>query len=85
MLAQHLAIECDVVVSCKLYAPERRERTVGAVSEQGEIYLSSEGREHLTDDRIYVDSQVVEVQRRLKLFRVVRPAREHRGPVGGDR
>jgi predicted phosphoribosyltransferase len=83
VLARELGAELDVVLSRKLRAPRQPELAVGAVSEDGRVYLNHHAREvvDLTDD--YLDQerrhQLGEIARRKKLFRSVRPE----APVAG--
>jgi putative phosphoribosyl transferase len=83
VLARELGADLDVVLSRKLRAPMQSELAVGAVSEDGRVYLNHHAREilDLADD--YLDEerrhQLREIARRKKLFRGVRPA----APVAG--
>lgn len=78
VLARELGAELDVILSRKLRAPLQPELAVGAVAEDGQIYLnhSADGLvdvppEYLTEERRH---QLAEIDRRKKLFRGVRPA-----------
>jgi predicted phosphoribosyltransferase len=77
ILAQKLGAELDVVLSRKLHAPGQPELALGAISEDGSIYLNHYAREYpdLTDDYLIEERsrQVAEIERRKKLFRDVRP------------
>jgi predicted phosphoribosyltransferase len=77
VLARELGADLDVVLSRKLRAPFQPELAIGAVGEDGEVYLN-----HRTDvatriDQAYVEKerqyQVSEIARRQKLFRAARP------------
>jgi putative phosphoribosyl transferase len=83
VLARKIGAELDVVLSRKLRAPMQPELAVGAVSEDGRIYLNHHAQEvlHLTDDCLTEERhhQLAEIARRNKLFRAVRP----RAPIAG--
>lgn len=77
VLARELGADLDVVLSRKLRAPGQPELAIGAVSEDGYIYLNDCARqipgltvEYLTRERHH---QLAEIARRKKLFRTVRP------------
>lgn len=76
-LARELGAELDVVLSRKLRAPQQPELAIGAVAEDGSIYLTDEARwiedlsdDYLSNERAY---QMAEIERRRQLFRSVRP------------
>jgi predicted phosphoribosyltransferase len=77
VLARELGAELDVVLSRKLRAPFQPELALGAVSEDGAVYLNpfveAEGTSngYLGQERKH---QMAEIERRKKLFRNVRPA-----------
>jgi putative phosphoribosyl transferase len=78
VLARELGAELDVVLSRKLRAPGQPELAIGAVSEDGQVYLNEQLREalgqiegHLAEEREY---QRTEIARRKALFRAARPA-----------
>lgn len=82
-LAEELAADLDVVLSRKLRAPYQPELALGAVSEDGEVYLV-EGWDTVagaTADAIAQERglQLREIFRRRALIRAVRPA----VPLGG--
>jgi predicted phosphoribosyltransferase len=83
VLARELGAELDVVLSRKLRAPLQPELAVGAVSEDGRVYLNRHAQEALglTDDYLTEERrhQLREVVRRRKLFRRARPP----APVAG--
>jgi putative phosphoribosyl transferase len=83
VLARELGGDLDVVLSRKLRAPMQPELAVGAVSEDGRVYLNHHAQEvlHLTDDYLAKERhhQLAEIARRNKLFRAVRP----RAPIAG--
>jgi putative phosphoribosyl transferase len=83
VLARTLGAELDVVLSRKLRAPMQPELAVGAVSENGRIYLNEHARaapglsvEYLDQER---RCQLREVAQRKELFRGVRPQAEVAG------
>lgn len=76
-LARAIGAELDVVLSRKLRAPYQPELAVGAIGEDGEVYLNAFAREvpgvteaYIRDER---DHQIAEIARRSKLFRAVKP------------
>lgn len=78
VLAQELGADLDVIMSRKLRAPYQPEVALGAVSENGDVYLndfahevSGFSEEYLAQER---EHQVGEIARRKKLFRAARPA-----------
>jgi predicted phosphoribosyltransferase len=77
ILAQKLGAELDVVLSRKLHAPGQPELALGAISEDGSVYLNHYAREYpnLTDDYLMEErcQQMAEIERRKELFRDVRP------------
>ena len=77
VLARELGADLDVVLSRKLRAPGQPELAVGAVSEDGQVYLNHHAKEfielmgeYLAEERSH---QLAEIARRKKLFRNVRP------------
>ena len=80
VLARELGAELDVVLSRKLRAPWQRELAVGAISEDGLVYLNRHAAdvpgltdEYLTEER---RDELSEISRRVRTFRQVRsPAR----------
>jgi predicted phosphoribosyltransferase len=83
VLARELGAELDVVLVRKLRAPGQPELAIGAVSENGELYLNGYAIEiagvledYLAEERRL---QLAEIERRKRLFRSVRPA----APVTG--
>ena len=77
VLARELGAELDVVLSRKLRAPFQPELAIGAVAEDGQVYLEPgvRGALELTDGYLSEEQryQLVEIERRKKLFRKVRP------------
>jgi predicted phosphoribosyltransferase len=83
VLARELGADLDVVLSRKLRAPGQPELAIGAVSEDGQVYMNHHAQEfldlmeeHLAEERRH---QLGEITRRKKLFRSVRP----QAPVAG--
>jgi putative phosphoribosyl transferase len=83
VLARELGAELDVVLSRKLRAPGQPELAIGAVSEDGEVYLNHDAWQILGVSEQYLAAerrhQLGEIARRKKLFRDVRP----QAPVAG--
>lgn len=77
VLAQELHADLDVVLSRKLRAPGQPEFALGAIAEDGKVYVNRHAlgfvdqiEEYLARERQY---QLAEIARRKKLFRAVRP------------
>jgi putative phosphoribosyl transferase len=83
VLARELGAELDVVLSRKLGAPEQPELAVGAVTEDGVVFLNHYAEEVLGITPDYIDAQrdrqLAEIARRKQLFRMARP----QAPVAG--
>lgn len=77
-LAGGLGAELDVVLSRKLRAPFQPEYALGAVGEDGAVFWNPDGptADELPADYLEAetDHQLVEIARRKRLFRRVRPA-----------
>lgn len=77
VLAAELGAELDIVLSRKLRAPDQPEFALGAISEDGQIYLNPRVSELLGPIDEYLNEerrhQLDEIARRKKLFRAVRP------------
>lgn len=83
VLAEALGGELDVVLSRKLRAPWQPELAIGAVAEDGQVYLNESAaavpgltQEYLARER---DHQLEEIARRRAMYRAVRP----QAPVAG--
>jgi predicted phosphoribosyltransferase len=83
VLARELGADLDVVLSRKLRAPMQPELAVGAITEDGQVYLNHHAAEflgiledYLAEERRH---QLAEIARRKELFRGVRP----QAPVAG--
>jgi putative phosphoribosyl transferase len=76
-VARSLGSELDIIVPRKLRAPQNPELAIGAVAEDGSLYLDERSLWALRVDRAYVDQeaafQVAEIQRRLRTYRGDRP------------
>lgn len=77
VLARELGAELDVVLSRKLRAPYQPELAIGAIGEDGEVYLNAFAREVSGVSEAYIreerDHQIAEIARRSRLFRAVKP------------
>jgi predicted phosphoribosyltransferase len=77
VLARELGAELDVVLSRKLRAPGRPEVAVGAVAENGRVYLDHLGQRYREVMRGYLArerrAQLAEIARRRQLLRGERP------------
>jgi len=77
VLAQELGADLDVVLSRKLRAPWQPELALGAVSEDGRVYLDAYALDvpDVTEDYLDIERghQLAEIGRRKKLFRGARP------------
>jgi predicted phosphoribosyltransferase len=77
VLARELAAELDVVLSRKLRAPGHSELAIGAISEEGHVYLNPQAEEFLGLLENYLAQerrhQLAEISRRQRLFRAARP------------
>jgi predicted phosphoribosyltransferase/dienelactone hydrolase len=76
-LAEELGAELDVVLSRKLRAPGHQELAVGAIAENGDIYLNEYAHRLVDFADVYFRQecklQAREIARRKQLFRAVRP------------
>jgi putative phosphoribosyl transferase len=83
VLAQELGAELDVVLSRKLRAPDQPEVAIGAVSENGRVFLNHYAQQVFDLAENYVATecrhQMNEIARRKKLIRGVRP----QAPIAG--
>lgn len=80
VLAEELDAELDVVLTSKLRAPMQPELAIGAISENGEVYLNSYARGLREIDEEYLDRerlfQIEKIRRRKQMFRNIRPPAE---------
>lgn len=76
-IAKILSIELDIVLSRKIGAPFNQEFAIGAVSENGRIFINEEtaGSVSASDDYIIKERerQVEEIKRRTAVYRKVKP------------
>lgn len=76
-LARKLGAELDVVLSRKLRAPGQPELAIGAIAEDGQVYLNHHAQEYLNAPQDYLIEerrhQLAEIARRTRLFRAARP------------
>ena len=83
VLARELGADLDVVLSRKLRAPGQPELAIGAISEDGRVYLNHHAQAFLDLLEDYLEEerrhQLAEIARRKKLFRAVRP----QAPISG--
>jgi putative phosphoribosyl transferase len=77
VLALELRADLDVVLSRKLRAPGQPELAIGAVTEDGHVFLNHNTEEFLGPQERYLIAerrrQMAEIERRKQLFRGVRP------------
>jgi putative phosphoribosyl transferase len=77
VLARELGAELDVVLSRKLRAPAKPELAIGAIAEDGQVYLNPSTRQllDLADEYVARERahQLNEIGRRTALFRAIRP------------
>lgn len=82
-LARGLGAELDVVLSRKLRAPHQPELAIGAVSEDGQVYLNHFATAVTEAGDAYIEAerrrQLAEIERRQGMFRAVRPRVELAG------
>lgn len=83
MLAQELGAELDGVLSRKLRAPGQPELAIGAICEEGRVYLNPHAMEALAVSDEYLaqerQHQLAEIARRKQLLRAIRPP----APIAG--
>ena len=82
-LARGLGCELDVVLSRKLRAPHQPELALGAVSEDGDVYLNHFASAMTDVGDAYIEAerqrQLAEIARRRAMFRAVRPQADVKG------
>ncbi|MBI1849361.1 MAG: phosphoribosyltransferase [Planctomycetes bacterium] len=83
VVAEKLGAELDVVLVRKLRAPDRPEFAIGAISEEGCVYLDPDALSILGVPAEYLQAErrvrLEELSRRASLFRSARP----RAPIAG--
>jgi len=76
-VADFLCAQLDIVLSRKLGAPGNPELAIGAISEDGKLFLNEVLAAQLDTHNTYIQKekeyQLAEIKRRTKLFRTVRP------------
>lgn len=77
-VARALGADLDVALARKLRAPYQPELAIGAISEDGEVFVEPHAWQVSGVDEAYIKQearrQLGEIQRRKELFRAVRPA-----------
>lgn len=81
IVAQYLALELgaplDIILARKIGAPGNPEFAVGAISEDGHVYLNQEYARQAGADEAYIEEekkrQTAEIKRRAAIFRKVHP------------
>src|SRR5262245_49389747 len=77
VLARELRADLDIVLARKLRAPHEPELAVGAIGEDGQVFLDRKASRVLNLPMEYlkteVEHQKAEIARRRELFRAVRP------------
>jgi predicted phosphoribosyltransferase len=83
VLAQELGADLDVILARKLRAPDQPEAAIGAIAEDGGLYLDPFAEELLLANDTYLfrerAHQLAEIERRKKLMRDDRPP----APIAG--
>ncbi|MFA5008478.1 MAG: phosphoribosyltransferase family protein [Candidatus Omnitrophota bacterium] len=76
-LAKELSIESDIVLSRKIGAPLNPEFAIGAVSEDGKIFINKQALRQVHIDEEYINKekefQMQEIKRRINLYRKIKP------------
>src|SRR5262245_28924272 len=76
MLAREIKAELDVVLARKLRAPGQPELAIGAIGEEGKVFLNPYARDYLQPSDQYlkqeIEHQSAEIQRRRQLIRAIR-------------
>jgi predicted phosphoribosyltransferase len=82
-IARGLGCELDVVLARKLRAPHQPELAIGAVSEDGDVYLNDFAAALTDAGSTFIEAerrrQLAEIARRRTMFRVVRPQADVKG------
>jgi len=82
MLAQELEADMDIALSRKLRHPRQPELAIGAISEDGDVYLQDRFRESMFEQNYLQqekDQRLQELRQRQQRFRDIRPA----APIAG--
>jgi putative phosphoribosyl transferase len=76
-IAQALGVPLDVIIPRKIGAPHNPELAIGAMTEDGTIFLDEELTKHLRVSGDYIrkesEKQRLEIERRLRLYRGAAP------------
>lgn len=76
-IAQELAVPLDIILSRKIGAPGNPEFAIGAISEDGHVFLNQEYARQAGADKAYIEQekqrQMAEIKRRAAIFRKVHP------------
>ncbi len=76
-ISRDIEAELDIVLSRKIGAPGNPELAIGAVSEDGKLFLREDMRGADMEESPYVRQekarQVAEISRRIEMYRMVRP------------
>ena len=76
-IARELNADLDIIVAHKLRTPGQGELAMGSISERGDLFLNQEVlRDANVNDRDIEDEKTIqkaEMERRIKLFRAVKP------------
>jgi len=77
-VAQHLNAELSILISRKLGHPANPEYAIGAIAEDGSIYLSPHSKLEVSDETIQsiAEEQKIEIKRRIKILRNGKPLPE---------
>lgn len=82
-IARGLGCELDVVLARKLRAPHQPELALGAVSEDGDVYLNDFATALTDAGSTFIEAerqrQLAEIARRRTMFRAVRPQADVKG------
>lgn len=75
VLARELGAELDVVLARKLRAPDQPELAIGAISENGSVYLDDDAAEAVTDEYFHQEQahQMAIIAERRRRLRRARP------------
>ena len=75
--AHLLKADLDIVLSRKLGAPHNPELAIGAIAENGKIFLDDSIVSHTGADKAYIEKEVIrqsdEIKRRVNIFREILP------------
>ena len=76
-VARILNAKLDIVLSRKLGAPDNPELAIGAIAEDGKLFLNEELALRVGADKEYIEAekarQLLEIENRVKRFRTVKP------------